>query len=84
MLRLIISPLLHIRKSILQVTQTEMANVAGVKQATVSRWETGHLEPSRQEMSAIRDEVRRRGIDWDDRWLFDNPVAVVESVEAAE
>ena len=64
------NPLMHIRKNVLQATQAEMAEIAGVRQATVSRWETGELEPSRDQMAAIRGEALRRGLSWDDGWFF--------------
>ena len=64
------SPLLHIRKNVLRTTQSEMAEIAGVRQATVSRWETGELEPSRDQMAAIRAEAIRRGVEWSDGLFF--------------
>jgi len=67
------NPLLHIRKEVLGITQAEMAALTGAQQATVSRWERGQLEPSRDQLIAIRDEVIRRGIAWDDSWFFTTP-----------
>jgi len=67
------SQLLHIRREVLKLTQSEMAAIAGVRQATVSRWEKGALEPSLAEMQAIREEAIRRGIDWRDAWFFPAP-----------
>lgn len=61
---------MRIRKDILKINQAEMAAIAGVRQATVSRWESGSLEPSRDQMQAIREEALRRGIEWDDAWFF--------------
>lgn len=63
--------LAFIRRDILKVTQTEMAWLTGVRQATVSRWESGELEPSLEQMQRIRAEALRRGVPWDDRWFFD-------------
>jgi len=68
------SPLLHIRKNVLGVTQTEMAAIAGTRQATVSRWEAGELEPSRDQMQRVREAAAQRGIDWSDSWFFEPPV----------
>jgi transcriptional regulator with XRE-family HTH domain len=67
------SPILHIRKDVLKMTQAEMAVLTGARQATVSRWELGQLEPSREQMQAIRSEALRRGIEWSDEWFFGPP-----------
>ncbi|MDX1240388.1 helix-turn-helix domain-containing protein [Sinorhizobium medicae] len=66
----------HIRKSVLKVSQSELADVAGTKQATVSRWETNQLSPDLEQLKSIREEVLRRGLDWDDAWFFSAPEAV--------
>ena len=63
-------PLAFIRKQIFELTQAEMAVIAGVTQGTISKWEAGSLEPSRTEMKRIRDEAERLGKAWDDRWFF--------------
>jgi DNA-binding transcriptional regulator YiaG len=62
----------HIRKNVFAVTQAEFAVVAGVTQATVSRWENG-VAPSLEEMQAIRSAASARGIDWSDGLFFDVP-----------
>ena len=67
----------HIRKHIFHATQTEFAELAGVVQATVSRWENG-VAPSLVEMQAIRHAAVNRGLEWDDRWFFEIPEAVPE------
>ena len=62
----------HIRKNILKLKQHEFAAIAGVNQATVSRWEKGVLAPSLDEMAAIRAKaVGKRG--WNDRLFFEVP-----------
>lgn len=62
----------HIRKNILKLKQHEFAAIAGVNQATVSRWEKGVLAPSLDEMAAIRAKaVGKRG--WNDRLFFEAP-----------
>lgn len=66
----------HIRQSIFGLTQREFAEVAGVTQASVSRWENG-TAPSHPEMQAIRDAAIGRGIPWDDRWFFETPAVEV-------
>lgn len=62
----------HIRKMIFNVNQAEFAAIAGVAQATVSRWENG-VSLSLDEMKAIREAAMQRGLNWDDRWFFEGP-----------
>jgi transcriptional regulator with XRE-family HTH domain len=64
----------YIRKSIFQVSQADFATIAGVAQATVSRWENG-VSLSLDEMKSIRDAAKARGIDWDDSWFFEEPAS---------
>ena len=64
------SALVRIRKDVFSVTQAEMGVIAGVPQATISRWEAGLLEPSLTELARIRSEALRRGVAWDDSWFF--------------
>lgn len=66
-------PIEYIRRNVLGLTQGAFASVAGTSQATVSRWESGELEPSRSEMERIRQEAISRGIDWRDDWFFTAP-----------
>lgn len=68
------SAIRHIRRAIFQVTQAEFAALAGVTQASVSRWETG-VPPSLDDMQAIRKAAADRGIAWDDAWFFDTPAS---------
>lgn len=75
----------YIRKRILQMRQAEFADALNISQSTVSRWETGALEPSRQEMSAIRALATSKGIEWNDGWFFDEPPSeTAEEEEPAE
>lgn len=67
------NPLLNIRKNVIKVTQTEMADLAKTRQGTVSRWEKGELEPSRDQMALIRESALQRGLAWDDSWFFTVP-----------
>ncbi|GAC1042296.1 hypothetical protein thsrh120_23000 [Rhizobium sp. No.120] len=62
----------HIRTKIFGVTQAEFASLAGVAQATVSRWENG-IAPSLDEMKAIRKAAEERDVAWDDRYFFETP-----------
>lgn len=63
-------PIRHIRKEILKVSQAELATLTGVTQATVSRWESGELEPDRKDMKVIRDTAIERGAQWDDNLFW--------------
>ncbi|MEJ0012830.1 MAG: helix-turn-helix transcriptional regulator [Bauldia sp.] len=65
------SPIRDIRQHVLQLTQKELADLTGVKQPTVSRWESGLLQPSHNALRRIRAEAIRRRQSWDDAWLFD-------------
>jgi transcriptional regulator with XRE-family HTH domain len=62
----------YIRKHVFQVTQAEFADLAGVGQASVSRWENG-VAPSLDEMQAIRQAAAARNIAWNDRLFFEIP-----------
>lgn len=66
-------PIAHIRQNIFKLPQSEFAEIAGVKQPTVSRWENGEFEPNRDELGRIRDAARERGFVWNDAWFFDVP-----------
>jgi len=75
-------PIHAIRKKLLGMTQIQFATLTGVAQATVSRWESGALEPTRAEMRTIRNAVLASGQHWNDAWFFD-PVeqVAIEDVE---
>lgn len=59
-----------IRCEVFRATQAEMAAIAGTQQATWSRWESDQLRPSLEHARRIRAEALRRGLAWDDSWLF--------------
>ena len=59
-----------IRLNLFKVTQSEMATIVGVTQATVSRWENG-VAPSLDDLAAIRSAALARCLDWDDRFFFE-------------
>jgi len=65
--------IVHIRKGVFSVSQAEFAEIAGTTQSSVSRWERGELEPSRSEMTRIREAAIARGLAWDDVWFFESP-----------
>ncbi|RUV69695.1 MAG: XRE family transcriptional regulator [Mesorhizobium sp.] len=68
------SAIRHIRRAVFGVTQADFAALAGVTQATVSRWEAG-VAPSLDEMQAIRKAAIERQIEWNDAWFFETPAA---------
>lgn len=68
------STIAHIRKSVLGLSQAELAARTGVAQATVSRWEKGELFPNLRELTIIRDAALAKDPDgWRDEWLFEVP-----------
>lgn len=71
----------HIRKHILGLTQAEFGAIAGAGQGVVSRWEKGELSPDLNQLRAIREEVLRRGLFWEDRWFFELPPPQPEAAE---
>jgi hypothetical protein len=71
-------PMAHIRQNIFGLSQSAFAEIAGVRQPTVSRWENGEFEPNRDELQRIREAAQNRGLPWNDSWFFDQP----ESQEA--
>lgn len=68
------STIAHIRKTVLGLSQAELATKTGVAQATVSRWEKGELFPNLRELTIIRDEALAKDPQgWRDEWLFEVP-----------
>jgi len=72
-------PMAHIRQNIFGLSQSAFAEIAGVKQPTVSRWEAGEFEPNRDELERIRAAAIASGKPWDDAWFFDVPMQVIAS-----
>lgn len=60
----------RIRCDIFRVSQIEMAEIAGVRQPTISRWERGLREPTLGSLKRIRAEALRRQLRWNDDWFF--------------
>lgn len=67
------NPMHHIRTSVLKISQKAMAEITGRDQATVSRWERGELEPSRDDMERVRSFARSRHLRWNDKLFFEVP-----------
>lgn len=64
------APMKLIRTSVFDIRQDQMAAIAGTSQATVSRWESGELEPDRNQMVAIRAAALARDLPWQDEYFF--------------
>jgi DNA-binding transcriptional regulator YiaG len=69
----------HIRDNIFGLSQVAFAEIAGVSQATVSRWENGELEPNRDDMERIHSAARDRGLALDYETFFVAPPVQRES-----
>lgn len=67
-------PLAHIRKAVFGLTQVEFAALANTTQATVSKWESGSLTPTREQMVSIRNAAFDRDLIWNDSWFFEGPL----------
>jgi transcriptional regulator with XRE-family HTH domain len=65
----------HIRQNVFGVTQAKFAEIAGVEQPTVSRWERGIDHPSLSHLRLIRAEARRRKLALSDSTFFDPKAA---------
>lgn len=73
------TPIRYIRTQVFKVRQAEFAAIAGVTQATVSRWERKGVAPSLDELSRIRDEAAERKILLRDKWFFEPPALPQEA-----
>lgn len=65
------NPILHIRTNVLGITQAALAEIAGVTQPTISKWEAGFAPPDFTALSRIRAHCKREGVRWKDDWLFE-------------
>lgn len=77
------TPMLHVRKNVLELSQVELSVIAKTTQGTVSKWESGDLQPDRNQLALIRAEIQRREIEWDDRWFFEIPSGALREPQAA-
>jgi DNA-binding transcriptional regulator YiaG len=69
----IMNAIRYIRTKVFDVKQAPFAEIAGVSQPTISRWEEESQpgsQPSREEMARIREEAIKRGLNWNDGWFF--------------
>ncbi|MGR9188815.1 helix-turn-helix domain-containing protein [Rhizobium leguminosarum] len=64
-------PIERIRVKVFKANQSEFAKIARVSQSTISKWENGAFEPSRDHLVNIRDEAIRRDLPLNDAWFFD-------------
>ena len=66
-----------LRKGVFKVTQAQFAEIAGVTQSTIARWETGEITITIAEMRRIRDYAIENqmpmGLPWTDSWFFEPP-----------
>lgn len=63
-----------IRKDVLHLTLRELAEILGVSQGTVSKWENGQHGPTVEHLAKVRAYAQRSGIAWSDSWFFGDPV----------
>ena len=60
----------RIRSEVFEETQVAFGIIAGVSQATISKWEKNKLSPELDQLAKIRKEAAKRGIPWQDEWFF--------------
>ena len=68
----------HIRIS-LGLTQTQMGEIVGVGQNTISRWENGVGEPCMSHIALLRAHLQSKGTRWRDSRFFETPKHKVTS-----
>lgn len=77
------NPILFIRKNVFRSKQAAFAQIIGVGQASVSRWENDETSPTLNDMRAIRDAAAERDLQWNDGWFFVVPPEPVPEAVAA-
>jgi DNA-binding transcriptional regulator YiaG len=61
----------HIRTKVFKLTQAKFAELIGIDQAMVSRWESERSEPGLTQMGKIRKLAKRRvGKGWKDSFFW--------------
>lgn len=70
----LMTPIKRIREG-WQLTQEEFAELAGVSQANVSRWEAGG-QLSLESLRRLRRNALDRGLEWDDAWFLEPEAAL--------
>lgn len=73
----------HIRTQVFKMSQQEFADALNQhlpssrsrSQSTISRWENDGdpLIPDHDDLTAMRELAKARGIKWRDSWLFETP-----------
>lgn len=67
------NPVTYIRLHVFDCkSQRAFAEVVGVSQVTISRWENWGRIPGHKQ-SAVRAAAVSRDLPWDDRWFFEAP-----------
>lgn len=81
------NPMRRIRAEIFGLSQTDFAAAIGRDQSTISRWEATdpdkRMVPNRDDMAAIRQLARARGIRWKDAWFFEEAPPPMATGDAA-
>jgi transcriptional regulator with XRE-family HTH domain len=66
------TPVAHIRRHVLGMTQVELAAALKVSQPTVCRWERQGLFPAEYQRR-VRELANAAGLTWSDSWFLDAP-----------
>lgn len=59
-------------KKALNITQADLAAIAGKDQSTISNWERGATSPTISDIARIRAEFFVRGVPWTEDLFFDD------------
>lgn len=68
----------YIRTKVFGVNQTDFAELAGVDQTAVSRWERGWRAPTHASQIRIRQAASERRLQWSDSWFYEVPPEAAE------
>lgn len=68
-------PIRYVRTHVFKLTQTQFAEVIGVRVATISNWELNREQPLVDKLSRIRQAAADRGLPWNDSWFFEVPAS---------